>query len=151
MEYDLVVIGCGAAGLAAAVAYADAVGSSARIAVLERATREGRGGATRWTSSWFRITANRELDPSFIETMDRVSGGKADLEYCRVLASEVPATFDFLDRHAVPWIYFEQPFANRNAGGGLGMPADGGVTLVTSWQTASKDCRMRRFTTGQKR
>ena len=124
------VIGCGAAGLAAAVAYADAVGPGARIAVLERATREGRGGATRWTSSWFRITANRELDPGFIETMDRVSGGKADLQYCHVLASEVPATFDFLDRHAVPWIYFEQPFANRNTGGGLGMPAGGGVTLV---------------------
>ncbi len=130
MEHDLVVIGCGAAGLAAAVAYADTNGPDARIAVLERATREGRGGATRWTSSWFRITANRQLDPSFIETMDRVSGGKADLEYCRVLASEVPATFDFLDRHAVPWTYFEQPFANRNAGGGLGMPVGGGVTLV---------------------
>ena len=124
---------------------------SARIAVLERATREGRGGATRWTSSWFRITANRQLDPSFIETMDRVSGGKADLEYCRVLASEVPATFDFLDRHAVPWIYFEQPFANRNTGGGLGMPVRGGVTLVNKLADASKDCRMRRSTTRQKR
>ena len=47
-----------------------------------------------------------------------------------MLASEVPATFDFLDRHAVPWTYFEQPFANRNTGGGLGMPVGGGVTLV---------------------
>jgi tricarballylate dehydrogenase len=130
MDHDLIVIGCGAAGLAAAVAYADQIGRDARIAVLERATREGRGGATRWTSSWFRITANRQLDPSFIEMMDRVSGGKADLDYCRVLASEVPATFDFLDRHAVPWIYFEQPFANRNTGGGLGMPVPGGVALV---------------------
>jgi tricarballylate dehydrogenase len=136
MEHDLVVIGCGAAGLAAAVAYADEVGSDARIAVLERATREGRGGATRWTSSWFRITANRELDPCFIETMDRVSGGKADLAYCHVLAQEVPATFDFLDRHAVPWVYFEQPFANRNTGGGLGMPVPGGVTLVDTLANA---------------
>jgi tricarballylate dehydrogenase len=130
MEHDLVVIGCGAAGLAAAVGYADQVGRDARIAVLERATHEGRGGATRWTSSWFRITANRRLDPNFTEIMQRVSGGKADLEYCRVLASEVPETFDFLDRHGVPWIYFEQPFANRNTGGGLGMPVPGGVALV---------------------
>lgn len=130
MRHDLVVIGCGAAGLAAAVAYADEVGADARVAVLERATREGRGGATRWTSSWFRITAHRQLDPAFVATMDRVSQGKADLEYCRVFASEVPATFDFLDRHAVPWIYFEQPFANRNTGGGLGMPVPGGVALV---------------------
>jgi tricarballylate dehydrogenase len=130
MSYDLVVIGCGAGGLSAAVAYADHVGRDARIAVLERATRAGRGGATRWTSSWWRITADRRLDPAFIETMARVSGGKADLEYCRVFASEVPATFDFLDRHAVPWIYFDQPFANRNTGGGLGMPVPGGVAIV---------------------
>ncbi len=130
MIYDLVVIGCGAGGLSAAVAYADRVGRDARIAVLERATRGGRGGATRWTSSWWRITADRHLDPAFIETMARVSGGKADLEYCRVYASEVPATFDFLDKHAVPWIYFAQPFANRNTGGGLAMPVPGGVAIV---------------------
>jgi tricarballylate dehydrogenase len=130
MDYDLVVIGCGAAGLSAAVAYADLVGRDARIAVLERASREGRGGATRWTSSWFRITSDRQLDPAFIETMERVSGGKADLDYCRVFAREVPGTFEFLDRHAVPWIYFDQPFANRNTGGGLGMPVPGGVAIV---------------------
>ena len=130
MDYDLVVIGCGAGGLAAAVAYADLAGPEARIAVLERATREGRGGATRWTSSWFRITADRQLDPAFIEIMQRVTGGKADLDYCRVYAREVPATFDFLDRHAVPCIYFEQPFANRNSGGGLGMPVGGGAAIV---------------------
>ena len=95
MNYDLVVIGCGAAGLSAAVAYADRAGRDARIAVLERATREGRGGATRWTSSWWRITSDRQLDPAFTETMRRVSGGKADLEYCRVFASEVPENIRF--------------------------------------------------------
>ena len=130
MHHDIVVIGCGAGGLAAAVAYADQAGPDARIAVLERATRAGRGGATRWTSSWFRITADRQLDPAFIPTMQRVSGGQADLEYCRAFASEVPATFDFLDRHAVPWVYFPQPFANRNTGGGLAMPVPGGVAIV---------------------
>jgi len=130
MHYDLVVIGCGAAGLAAAVSYADQLGRDASIVVLERAAREGRGGATRWTSSWFRITADRRLDPAFIEMMRHVSNGRADPEYCRVYASEVPATFDFLDRHRVPWIYFDQPFANRNTGGGLGMPVPGGVAIV---------------------
>ena len=34
MDYDLVVIGCGAAGLSAAVSFADIVGPQARIAVL---------------------------------------------------------------------------------------------------------------------
>jgi tricarballylate dehydrogenase len=130
LDYDLIVIGCGAGGLSAAVAYADEAGPEARIAVLERATRAERGGATRWTSSWFRITKDRQLDPAFIEMMERVSEGRADLEYCRAYAAEVPATFDFLDRHGVPWVYFEQPFANRNTGGGLAMPIPGGVAIV---------------------
>ncbi len=130
MEYDLVVIGCGAGGLSAAVAYAEEAGEDARIAVLERAPREGRGGATRWTSSWFRITKDRQLDPAFFGMMEELGEGKADLDYCRTYASEVPATFDFLDRHGVPWVYFEQPFANRNTGGGLAMPVPGGVAIV---------------------
>jgi tricarballylate dehydrogenase len=131
--YDIVVIGCGAAGLSAAVSYsaaARAQGRSARIAVLERASREERGGATRWTSSWFRITADRRLDPAFIGTMERVSNGLADLDYCRTLESEVTATLYFLEENGVELIYFQQPFPNRNTGGGLGMPARGGGGIV---------------------
>lgn len=132
-SYDLVVIGCGAAGLSAAISYADsaaAQGREARIAILERATREGRGGATRWTSSWLRITGERQLDPAFVDLMRDVSRGLADLEYCRTLEREVGATLDFLEAHDVELIYFKQPFPNRNTGGGLGMPAGGGVSIV---------------------
>ena len=132
-NYDLVVIGCGAAGLSAAVSYAEAAatqGRTARVAVLERASKEGRGGATRWTSSWFRITADRRLDPAFVGQMKSVSNGLADLDYCRTLEREVTETLSFLERHDVELIYFPQPFANRNTGGGLGMPARGGVGIV---------------------
>jgi tricarballylate dehydrogenase len=129
-SFDLIAIGCGAAGLSAAVSHAAAKGAGARIAVLERATREGRGGATRWTSSWFRITGDRRLDPAFVETMRQVSDGQADLDYCRALEREVPATLDFLEANGVELTYFPQPFANRNTGGGLGMPVRGGVGIV---------------------
>lgn len=131
--HDLVVIGCGAAGLSAAVSYAATArrqGRTFRIAVLERASREERGGATRWTSSWFRITADRRLDPEFIGLMERASNGLADLAYCRTLESEVTATLSFLEENGVELIYFQQPFPNRNTGGGLGMPAHGGVGIV---------------------
>jgi len=131
--YDLVILGCGAAGLSAAcshVAAARLQGRQARVAVVERATREGRGGATRWTSSWFRITEDRKLDPAFVSRMDTVSGGMADLEYCRTLEREVTETLSFLERNGVELIYFKQPFPNRNTGGGLGMPARGGVGIV---------------------
>jgi tricarballylate dehydrogenase len=132
-EYDLVVIGCGAAGLSAAVncaAVAKGQGRQTRIAVLERATREGRGGATRWTSAWFRITEDRKLDPAFVGLMETLSAGLADLDYCRTLASEVTETLRFLETNGVELTYFKQPFANRNTGGGLGMPARGGVGIV---------------------
>ncbi|MGA3295042.1 MAG: FAD-binding protein [Candidatus Acidiferrales bacterium] len=132
-EYDLVVVGCGAAGLSAAVSYSAAArrqGHAARIAVLERAPREERGGATRWTSSWFRITADRRLDPAFSGLMERVSNGLADMDYCRALEREVTETLSFLEQNGVELIYFKQPFPNRNTGGGLGMPVRGGIGIV---------------------
>jgi tricarballylate dehydrogenase len=131
--YDLVVIGMGAAGLSAAVSYAEtatARGRAARIAVLERSPENQRGGATRYTSSWFRVTEDRQLDPKFVETMESVSGGLADLDYCRTLAREVPGSLRFLDEHDVPTTYFKQPLPNRNTGGGLGMPVGGGAAIV---------------------
>jgi succinate dehydrogenase/fumarate reductase flavoprotein subunit len=129
MTYDLVVIGMGASGLSAAVTYADAA-PAASIAVLERATEEERGGATRYTSSWFRITEDRQLDPNFVGMMERVSGGLADLDYCRTLEREVNESLRFLDEHDVEVIYFKQPLPNRNTGGGLGMPNGGGAAIV---------------------
>jgi len=132
-RYDLVVIGCGAAGLSAAIgcaAAARAAGRQANIVVLERAPRAERGGATRYTTAWFRITADRELDPAFVERMEVVSAGQADLDYCRVLAGETRATLEFLERNGVEVVYFEQPFPNRNTGGGLGMPTGGGKAIV---------------------
>ncbi len=131
--YDLVVLGCGAAGLSAAVSHAAAARSSgrpARIAVVERARREERGGATRWTSAWFRITEDRRLDPAFVGQMQAVSGGMADLDYCRTLEREVTQTLQFLEQNGVALTYFKQPFPNRNTGGGLGMPVGGGAGIV---------------------
>ena len=132
-SYDLVVIGMGAAGLAAAVSYAEtatARGQVARIAMIERSTENERGGATRYTSSWFRVTEDRQLDPKFVDTMESISGGLADLDYCRTLVREVPNSLRFLDEHDVQTTYFKQGLPNRNTGGGLGMPVGGGAAIV---------------------
>jgi tricarballylate dehydrogenase len=131
--YDVVVIGMGAAGLSAAVSYAEtaaARGRGARIAVLERSPESERGGATRYTSAWFRVTEDRQLDPKFVETMESFSGGLADLDYCRTLVREAPNSLQFLDEHSVQTTYFKQPLPNRNTGGGLGMPVGGGAAIV---------------------
>jgi tricarballylate dehydrogenase len=131
--FDLVVIGMGAAGLSAAVAYIDAVASEGRpahVAVLERASEEGRGGATRWTSSWFRIMEDRRLDPEFLGLMERVSRGLADLEYCSVLDAEAPRTVRFLEEHGVEVPYAHLPFPTGGAHPGLGTPVGGGKAIV---------------------
>lgn len=132
-HYDLVVIGHGAAGLSSAVAYADAAKAQGRvpsIAVLERSSYEDRGGSTRYTGSWFRVTEDRQLDPEFVPTMEQVSDGLADLDYCRTLERELPGSIAFLEEHEVPYMYVKQGLPNRNTGGGLGMPQRFGLGIV---------------------
>ena len=52
--FDVVVAGCGVAGLSAAVTAAD---RCLKVAVLERASREDRGGQSRYTEAYFRMKA----------------------------------------------------------------------------------------------
>lgn len=127
----LVVIGMGCAGLSAAVSYLEASEKrGGRVVVLERSSKEERGGSTRYTSSWFRVTEDRALDPDFVADMETFSGGLADLEYCRTLAREVPDSIAFLEQHGVEYTYFKQGLPNGNTGGGLGMPVQSGRGIV---------------------
>lgn len=63
-RYDVVVVGCGIAGLSAAVSAAEA---GARVAVLERSTVEERGGNTRWTEAFMRMKNEHEVADDFEE------------------------------------------------------------------------------------
>lgn len=61
-HYDLVVVGCGVAGLSAAVSAAEA---GASVALLERAPREERGGQSRWTEAYLRMKSHTEVTDDF--------------------------------------------------------------------------------------
>ena len=61
-RFDVVVIGCGVAGLSAAVA---ARQRGVRVAVLERAPVEERGGNTRYTEAFLRMKSEDEVSDDF--------------------------------------------------------------------------------------
>lgn len=63
-SFDVVVVGCGIAGLSTAVS---ACQSGATVAVLERATPEERGGNTRWTEAFMRMKNENEVSDDFEE------------------------------------------------------------------------------------
>ena len=59
LNFDLIVLGCGVAGLSAAVAGAE---RGLRVAVLERASREERGGQSRFTEAYLRMKSHTRGD-----------------------------------------------------------------------------------------
>ena len=60
--FDVVVVGCGIAGLSAA---ATALQAGSRVAIIERSTKEERGGQTRWTEALLRMKSEREVSDDF--------------------------------------------------------------------------------------
>jgi len=61
-SFDVVVAGCGIAGLSAAVS---ALEDGAHVAVLERAPAEERGGNTRYTEAFMRMKSEHEVADDF--------------------------------------------------------------------------------------
>jgi tricarballylate dehydrogenase len=69
-ESDVVVVGCGIAGMAAALSAAEA---GASVRVLERATRERRGGNSRYTSGNLRMKSLSEPTDDIADQLQRTS------------------------------------------------------------------------------
>ena len=74
-RFDVIVVGCGIAGLSAAVSAAE---NGARVAILERATLEERGGQTRYTEAYFRMKSENEVSDDFEAHLAENSGGHPD-------------------------------------------------------------------------
>jgi tricarballylate dehydrogenase len=77
MSFDVIVVGCGIAGLSAA---ATALQGGARVAILERAAKEERGGNTRWTEALLRMKSASEVSDDFETHFARNAGHYLDPE-----------------------------------------------------------------------
>jgi tricarballylate dehydrogenase len=84
-EFDVAVVGCGVAGLSAAAA---ALECGARVAVLERAPVEERGGNTRYTTAAIRMASEQEVSPDFEEQFARNGGYHLDPEIVAEAAAD---------------------------------------------------------------
>ena len=76
-SFDVIVVGCGIAGLSAA-ASARQVG--ARVAIVERAPKEERGGNTRWTEALLRMKSEAEVSDDFEAHFAKNAGHYLDPE-----------------------------------------------------------------------
>lgn len=76
-SFDLVVAGCGVAGLSTAVSAAE---QGARVAVLERSSVEERGGQSRYTEAYLRMKSHDEVTDDFEQHLAENGSGAIDPE-----------------------------------------------------------------------
>lgn len=147
LDADVVVLGGGNAALCAALA---ARGAGARVALLERAPAQMRGGNTRHTRDIRyahlhadNFTTGTYGDEEFIEDIVRVTGGETDIELANLVVRESHSLPAWMAGHGVRW----QPplrgtlHLSRTNGFFLG----GGKALVNSYYDTAQRMGVRLF------
>ncbi len=135
----VVVIGHGAAGLAAAIAVAEEARRrewAAEIMLIEKADETSAGGNTLWSPSYMRLDAVDRIDPNFERDVLKISGGRGDAGYFRALAENAAATMAWLQSHGVT---FCSPPYYLAAGPRRVQPVGGGRALVGELARRAKD------------
>lgn len=134
----LVVVGHGAAGLAAALSaaeQADKSGLRIDITLLEKSREAEAGGNTRWSPCYMRLDAPDRLGSGFEDDMQQASGGLADRNYFRALADHATAAIGWLQTHGIE---FTIPVYYLSAGPARIQPVGGGKTIVERLVDAAK-------------
>jgi tricarballylate dehydrogenase len=134
----LVVVGHGAAGLAAALSAAEQARSrdlSVEITLLEKSPEAEAGGNTRWSPSYMRLDAPDRIDPGFEQHMQHESGGLADRNYFRTLAENAMPTVGWLRAHGVEFV---TPIYYLSAGPARIQPVGGGSAIVEKLVAAAQ-------------
>ena len=139
----LVIVGHGAAGLAAALSAAErarSLGLRTDITLLEKAREHEAGGNTRWSPSNIRMDAPDRLAPGSEEDMQRASGGRADRAYFHALATNAVETIGWLKAHGIA---FATPIYYLSAGQARIQPVGAGAVIVEKLSHAAKAAGVR--------
>ncbi len=134
----LVVVGHGAAGLAAALSAAEQArsrGLGVDITLLEKSREADAGGNTHWSPSYIRLAAPDRIAPGFEDDMLEASGGLADRRYFRTLADNAVQTIGWLQAHGVEFV---TPVYYLSAGPARIQPVGGGRAIVEKLLMAAR-------------
>ncbi|MCM3388941.1 FAD-binding protein [Ureibacillus chungkukjangi] len=131
VDFDLAIIGCGAAGTAAALAAAEKAkeqNQSLKIVILERADYEQRGGNTRWTAAYMRMENIDQPAPNFVEDMLAFSDNYADRSYIETLHKNAGSTLRWVESKGVDFDYLPTMFLTSSKPRLL--PVGGGRAII---------------------
>ncbi|MER2107037.1 MAG: FAD-binding protein [Solibacillus sp.] len=113
VDYDVIIVGCGAAGTAAALAAAEEAkqqNEALSIAILERAPFDKRGGNTRWTAAYMRMENIDTPAVNFVEDMLKFSDHYIDREYAETLQREAGETLRWVESKGVEFDFLPTMF-----------------------------------------
>lgn len=130
-DYDLIVVGCGAAGTATALAAAEEAkesGQRVSIAILERAPFEKRGGNTRWTAAYMRMENIDTPAPNLVEDMMEFSDHSISREYAETLQNEAGQTLRWVESNGVDFDFLPTMFLTASRPRLL--PVGGGRAII---------------------
>lgn len=158
MSVDVVVIGCGVAGLSAAVTAAE---GGAKVVLLERAPVQDRGGNSRYTEAWMRMKTEDEVADDLVDLfLERGHGAIGpeflkevsndyenwpqnvraypfnDPEIVGAIAEAAPSTMAWLKTHGVKFT-FHSPMLLQKGPERMG-PSGGGLALVEALATSAE-------------
>jgi len=135
---NIIVVGQGAAGLAAALSAAETArdcGWPVTVTLIDRAAEDEAGGNTRWSPSNMRMAAPDRVEPTFVQDMLAATKGKGDQAYFTRLAREAPATVQWM---ASLGIEFIQPPYYLAKGPPRIQPVGGGQALIEALKQAAQ-------------
>ena len=131
VDYDLVIVGCGAAGTASALAAAERAkeqNENLTIAILERAPFEQRGGNTRWTAAYMRMENIDKPADGMVEDMVAFSDSFIDRAYAETLRDEAGETLRWVESKGVDFDFLPTMFLTASKPRLL--PVGGGRAII---------------------